>query len=92
MYKRQGLQRALAAVALGLRAEGVREWNYSTNLHAPGGMNDRELLAAADLACQHEVWDRCINTSDRTRSVIDLNQRFPMPHKKAVLALSLIHI
>ena len=81
-----GLQRALAAVALGLRAEGVREWNYSTNLHAPGGMNDRELLAAADLACQHEVWDRCINTSDRTRSVIDLNQRFPMPHKKAVLA------
>jgi len=47
-----GLQRALAAIALGLRSEGVREWNYSTNLHTPGGMNDRELLAAADLACQ----------------------------------------
>jgi soluble lytic murein transglycosylase len=28
---------------------------------------DRELLAAADLACQREVWDRCINTSERTR-------------------------
>ncbi|MBV5299442.1 MAG: lytic transglycosylase domain-containing protein [Rhodoferax sp.] len=83
-----GLQRALAAMALGLRADGVREWNYSTNLHTDGGMSDRELLAAADLACQHEVWDRCINTSDRTRAVIDLTQRFPMPHKKEVLARS----
>jgi len=83
-----GLQRALAAIALGLRSEGVREWNYSTNLHTPGGMNDRELLAAADLACQHEVWDRCINTSERTKNVIDLAQRYPMPHKQAVLARS----
>lgn len=81
-----GLQRALAAIDLGLRSEGVREWNYSTNLHQSGGMNDRELLAAADLACQHEVWDRCINTSERTKGVIDLTQRFPMPHKKEVLA------
>lgn len=81
-----GLQRALAAIAIGLRSEGVREWNYSANLHTPGGMNDRGLLAAADLACTHEVWDRCINTSERTKSVIDLTQRFPMPHKQAVLA------
>ncbi len=81
-----GLQRALAAIALGLRAEGVREWNYTTNLHQNGGMTDRELLAAANLACQHEVWDRCINTSERTKEVIDLTQRFPMPHKQAVLA------
>ncbi len=83
-----GLQRALAAIALGLRTEGVREWNYHTNLHQPGGMNDRELYAAADLACQHEVWDRCINTSERTRSFIDLKQRFPMPHRQAVLERS----
>jgi len=34
------------------------------------------------------VWDRCINTSERTRSVIDLAQRFPMPHRDAVLARS----
>jgi soluble lytic murein transglycosylase len=81
-----GLQRALAAIELGLRTEGVREWNYTTNLHQNGGMSDRELLAAADLACQHEVWDRCINTSERTKNVIDLVQRFPMPHKQAVLA------
>ena len=80
-----GLQRALYAIRIGLRSDGVREWNYSTNLHTPGGMGDRELLAAADLACQNEVWDRCINTSERTKSVIDFSQRFPMPHKNAVL-------
>ena len=80
-----GLQRALYAIQLGLRPEGNREWNYSTNLHTPGGMNDRELLAAADLACQRQVWDRCINTSDRTKELMDFDQRFPMPLRDLVV-------
>jgi soluble lytic murein transglycosylase len=84
-----GLNRALTAIALGLRTEGVREWNYSTNLTSnaglAGGMNDRELLAAAQFACEREVWDRCINTSERTKTVIDFEQRFPMPFKSAVV-------
>ena len=85
----QGLQKALHAIAIGLRSEGVREWNYSTNLinprGTPGGMDERELLAAADLACQREVWDRCINTSERTKSFIDFDQRFPMPFQQSVV-------
>jgi len=81
-----GLQRALYAIRLGLRAEGVREWNYSISLHTKGGMDDRGLLAAAELACRAEVWDRCINTSERTRGVMDFEQRFPMPFKSAVVA------
>ncbi len=76
-----GLTRALQLIALGLRSEGVREWNYSLR-----GMNDRELLAAAQRACDAEVWDRCINTSDRTREEIDLDQRFPMPFRADVQA------
>ncbi len=83
-----GLGRALYAIGLGLRSEGVREWNYTTNLHTPGGMSDRELLAAADLACQREIWDRCINTSERTKSFMDFDQRFPMPHEQAVVKRS----
>ncbi len=83
-----GLQRALYALNLGLRSEGNREWNYSTNLHTPGGMSERELLAAADLACSKQVWDRCINTSDRTKTQIDFDQRFPMPLKETVLRKS----
>ena len=83
--KNAGLTRGLHAIQIGLRADGVREWNYTTNLHTPGGMNDRELLAAADLAFQREVWDRCINTSERTKGVVDQEQRFPMPFKDAVV-------
>ena len=80
-----GLQRALYAIGMGLRSEGNREWNYTTNLHTPGGMSDRELLAAADWACQRQVWDRCINTSDRTQGTIDMEQRFPTPLRDTVL-------
>ncbi|MGJ7493866.1 transglycosylase SLT domain-containing protein [Variovorax sp. RT4R15] len=83
-----GLNRALYAIAIGLRPEGTREWNYATNLHDKGGMDDRGLLAAADFACQREVWDRCINTSERTKGVIDPEQRFPMPYHDAVLRKS----
>jgi soluble lytic murein transglycosylase len=77
----KGLARALQLIAIGLRGEGVREWNYSLR-----GLGDRELLAAAQLACDREVWDRCINTSERTRSEIDMAQRFPMPFRKEVTA------
>ncbi len=84
--KNPGLQRALYAIEAGLRPEGVREWNYTISLHTKGGMDDRSLLAAADLACQAEVWDRCINSSERSRALIDMDQRFPMPFKQAVVA------
>ena len=83
-----GLNRALYAITIGLRSEGVREWNYSTNLHTKGGMAERELLAAADFACQREVWDRCINTSERTKEGMDTAQRFPMPFKEQVVQRS----
>jgi soluble lytic murein transglycosylase len=82
------LQRGLYAISIGMRPEGNREWNYATNLHDKGGMGDRELLAAADLACQREVWDRCINTSERTKGVIDIDQRFPMPFRDTVVRKS----
>ena len=68
--------------------KGVREWNYATNLTRPGGMADRELLAAAQLACDREVWDRCINTSERTKAEFDFEQRFPMPFRESVVRRS----
>ena len=76
-----GFARALALIAIGLRGEGVREWNFSIR-----GLSDRELLAAAQLACDREVWDRCINTSERTRTEIDMEQRFPAPLRQEVSA------
>jgi soluble lytic murein transglycosylase len=76
-----GLARALQLIGLGLRSEGVREWNFSLR-----GMAERELLAAAQWACEREVWDRCINTSERTRGEVDMAQRFPTPLREHVLA------
>ena len=76
-----GFERALLLIDIGLRNEGVREWNFTLR-----GLTERELLAAAQLACDREVWDRCINTSDRTRVEVDMAQRFPMPFRKEVVA------
>ena len=76
-----GLGRALHLIEIGLRPEGVREWNYSLR-----GMGDRELFAAAQLACDREVWDRCINTSEKSRDEIDMTQRFPTPYRRDVSA------
>jgi soluble lytic murein transglycosylase len=51
-------------------------------------LNDRELLAAAQLACDREVWDRCINTSERTKGEFDVDQRYPTPFRDAVVKRS----
>jgi soluble lytic murein transglycosylase len=75
-----GLTRALQLIDLGLRSEGVREWNFSLR-----GMSDRALLAAAQEACDREVWDRCINTSERTKAEIDVAQRYPTPHRTELM-------
>jgi len=69
-----GLSRALALVALNLRDEARREWNFTLR-----GMGDRELLAAARLACDRSDWQLCINTAERTRAEIDTSLRYPMP-------------
>ena len=69
-----GLQRAVALFELGWRPEAVPEWNFNLR-----GMNDRELLAAAELAREKHIYDRVVNTSLRTENEIDLTQRFIAP-------------
>jgi soluble lytic murein transglycosylase len=81
-----GLQRGLRMAQIGLRDEGRREWNYTLR-----GMTDRELLAAAQIACQASDWQLCINTSERTRTDIDLQQRYPMPFASAITARARDH-
>ena len=78
-----GLARGLALINLGLRPEGSREWNYAVRW-----MPERELLAAAQFACEREVYDRCISTSERTKTEIDVALRYPMPLREQVVAKS----
>ena len=79
-----GFVRALTAMRMGLRNNGLREWNYETNLHAVGGLSDRLRLAAAQIAEDHALWDRSINTSERTRELFHMQQRYPTPLRSAI--------
>lgn len=81
-----GIDRALRMLELGWRGEAVREWNFTLGYGKAGGLSDRELLAVSEEACRREVWDRCINSSERTRQEISLEQRYPMPYKADVLS------
>jgi soluble lytic murein transglycosylase len=68
---------AMKFYELRLRAEGNREWNWATR-----GMTERQLLAAAEYARRHDMLDRMVETSLRTRTEHDYNQRFPAPHNE----------
>ncbi|NYT22287.1 transglycosylase SLT domain-containing protein [Alcaligenaceae bacterium] len=74
-----GLQRAVALFQLGWRPEAVPEWNFNLR-----GMNDRQLLAAAELAREKHIYDRVVNTSLRTEKEIDFSQRFIAPFEGQV--------
>ena len=74
-----GLQRALALYRLDLRTEATREWSWSIR-----GLDDRSLLAAAQLARNNEIWDRAINTADRTVAVHDFSVRYLAPYREVL--------
>lgn len=74
-----GLRRALALIRLDIRSEGVAEWNWSLR-----GMDDRELLAAADYARRNQVFDRAISAADRTRNEHDYSLRYLAPYADQV--------
>ncbi len=76
-----GLARSLRLVALGLRDEGRREWNFTLR-----GMNERELLAAAQLACGRTDWQLCINTAERAKQSVDVALRYPTPYALEITA------
>lgn len=71
------LRQAMKFYELRLRAEGNREWNWATR-----SMSERQLLAAAEYARRHDLLDRMVETSLRTRTELDFNQRFPAPHNE----------
>ena len=70
-----GLARALELIRLGIRIEGVREW-----LFAIRSFDDKQLLAASELARRAAVYDRAIHTADRTSRVHNYALRYPVPY------------
>lgn len=84
MAGNEGFRRAIRFFDLNLRMEGYREWNWELRR-----MSERQHLAAAEFARQHDLLDRMVNTSDRTRIEVDYTQRFPSPHADIMRATAL---
>jgi soluble lytic murein transglycosylase len=74
-----GLQRALMLYGLNLRGDANREW-----LWAIREFNDRQLIAAAELAARSQLYDRAINTADRTVDVHDFSLRYLAPYREVL--------
>jgi soluble lytic murein transglycosylase len=72
-----GLARALELYRLDLRTEGTREWFFTIR-----AMDDNQLLAAAELARRNEVWDRVINTAERTTAKHNYRARYLAPYRE----------
>ncbi|WP_158239102.1 lytic transglycosylase domain-containing protein [Uliginosibacterium sp. TH139] len=68
-------RRAEALYRLEMRTEGMREWNWGIR-----GADDRYLLAAAEHARRLGLYDRAINTAERTRNEHDFGLRYLAPY------------
>jgi soluble lytic murein transglycosylase len=65
--------------ALNLRLEGNREWNWPLRT-----MTDRQLIAAAQYAKRIELFDRTVNTADKTKTEHDFSLRYLSPFREIV--------
>ena len=68
--------RALALYNLGLRSEATEEWKWAIR-----DDDDRQLLAAAQIASQHQWFDRAIMTAEKTRQQHNFDLRFLAPYR-----------
>lgn len=76
MASRKGFIRGERLYAMNLRFEGNREWNWELR-----NMTDKQLLAAAEYAKRIALYDRVVNTADRTKQEHDFSLRYPTPFR-----------
>jgi soluble lytic murein transglycosylase len=76
MSQAPGIRRALELYRLNLRFDGNREWLYAIR-----GLDDRQLIAAAEVARRNDLYDRAINTADRTVGEHDFSLRYLAPYR-----------
>lgn len=64
-----------------MRRQAQAEWRYATR-----GMNEATLLAAAELAHQHEFYEMAINSAERTHHLLNYNLRYLTPFRDLVVS------
>jgi soluble lytic murein transglycosylase len=76
---RPAVQRVVKLSALYLRPEAQREW-----VSVVRGLEDDGLLLAAVFASRNRLYDRSINTADRTKHRHDYRLRYPTPYQAEI--------
>jgi soluble lytic murein transglycosylase len=74
------IQRALELYRQDLRWESRAEWVWAAQQ-----FDDRQLLAAAELAFREQWYDLAINTAEKTRYTHDFALRYPTPYRDAMV-------
>ncbi|MGE5089644.1 MAG: transglycosylase SLT domain-containing protein [Candidatus Levyibacteriota bacterium] len=73
---RPAVQRAVKLAQLDMRVESLREWNWAIR-----GLDDDALLVAAEYARRAGLYDRAINTAERTATRFDFGLRYLTPYR-----------
>ena len=73
------IQRALELERLDLRWESRTEWAWATK-----DFDDKQMIAAAELAARQEWYDLAIITADKTKFLHDYSLRYPTPYRDLI--------
>ncbi len=73
------IQRTLALYRMGLRTDAAKEWAWTARK-----LDDKHLLAAAEIARRNGMYDHAINTADRTVQLHNFGLRYLAPHREAL--------
>ena len=73
------MQRALELQRLDMRWESRAEWAWATRDY-----DDKQLIAAAELAMRQSWYDVAINTAEKTKFIHNFVLRYPAPYRETV--------
>ena len=76
MQAMPAVQRTLALYRMGQFTDAAREWAWAVRR-----FDDKQLLAAAEIARRNRMYDRAINTADRTVVMHDFDLRYLAPYR-----------
>lgn len=78
-----GIQRAIELQRYDMRWESRAEWAQAT-----AGLDDKQMIAAAELAARQQWFDLAILTADKTSFTHDYSLRYPTPYRDIVQSFS----
>jgi soluble lytic murein transglycosylase len=83
MSANKSFARAGRFYGMNMRFEGNREWNWELR-----GLSDKHLIAVAEHAKRIGLYDRAVNTADRTKLEHDFSLRYPTPFKESLTPIA----